>query len=67
MAAWPQPLDGIDTSVPLPTGKNADGKSLAALQPDKPSTMYERFPAPLNVDSGNAFECVNASSELLTS
>ena len=63
MAAWPKPLDGVDVSAPLPTGKNEDGKSLAALQPDTPSLMYERFPAPLNVDSGNAFECVTASSE----
>ena len=63
MAAWPKPLDGVEVSAPLPTGKNEDGKSLAALRPDKPSPMYERFPAPLNVDSGNAFECVKASAE----
>jgi aromatic ring-cleaving dioxygenase len=49
------PLENFDTSVPLPTEVNSDGKSLKNLEPGTPSTAYEHFPAPID-ESNNAFD-----------
>ncbi|KAI5895382.1 uncharacterized protein SCHCODRAFT_02494648 [Schizophyllum commune H4-8] len=45
--AYSSPLEGIDTSTPLPTTKNADGKSLTNLPPTERSRAYEEFVEPI--------------------
>ncbi|KAL1747625.1 DOPA-like domain-containing protein [Schizophyllum fasciatum] len=44
---YPSPLEGIDTSVPLPNTKNADGKSLTNLPPTVRSRAYDEFVEPI--------------------
>ncbi|KAL1666400.1 DOPA-like domain-containing protein [Schizophyllum commune] len=45
--SYQSPLEGIDTSTPLPTTKNADGKSLTNLPPTVRSPAYDEFVAPI--------------------
>ncbi|KAL1691156.1 DOPA-like domain-containing protein [Schizophyllum commune] len=45
--SYPSPLEDIDTSTPLPTTKNADGKSLTNLHSTTRSTAYDEFVAPI--------------------
>ncbi|KAL1708469.1 DOPA-like domain-containing protein [Schizophyllum commune] len=45
--SYPSPLEDIDTSTPLPTTKNADGKSLTNLPPTARSPAYDEFVAPI--------------------
>ncbi|KAL1716877.1 DOPA-like domain-containing protein [Schizophyllum commune] len=52
---YPSPLEGIDTSVPLPTTKNADGKSLTNLEPTVRSRAYEEFVEPITKNN-NGFD-----------
>ncbi|TFL05159.1 DOPA-like domain-containing protein [Pterulicium gracile] len=50
------PLTSIDTSIPLPTGTNSDGKSLKNLDPGSyRSGTYDHFPTPID-ERNNAFD-----------
>ncbi|KIY51854.1 hypothetical protein FISHEDRAFT_64017 [Fistulina hepatica ATCC 64428] len=55
MSLWPSPLEGCDTSAPLPTTKNCDGKSLASLPRVTSSPFYTTFARPID-PSNNAFD-----------